>query len=466
MLKEKRRIISLLVFISLVFIGLVVYLSYFQIFRAEDIRNHSYNKRLWINEENILRGSIIDRNGNVLAYSQEHDDSINRYYSYSNLYSHIIGYSYREYGKAGLESTYNNELLNLRELSGIEELINIVAPDIDGNNLTLTIDHNMQEKSRELLNGRKGSIVTMNPVTGEIYSMYNYPDFNTSSLREQWANITESTDSPLLNRATQSSYTPGSIFKLITATALLETNVDFDYNCTGTTVIDGRTIKDSSATVHGQIGLEEAIVHSCNTYFAEKAVEIGDDKLREVASRYIFDKRIPFDLETNPSLFSKGNLSQTATAEAGIGQGEVTTTPLNMALMVSAIANDGRMVKPYLVKNIEDSQGRLISQTQSELLSEIMDPAMASQLSDMMVGVVQRGTGRNASISNVQVAGKTGTAEITPRPSHAWFVGFAPVDDPKIAVAVILEESGTFGGQTAAPIARDLIIYGLNNISF
>lgn len=466
MIKEKRRIISLLILICLMFIGLVVYLSHFQIFRAEDMKNHSYNKRLWINEENILRGSIIDRNGNVLAYSQEQGDNINRYYNYSNLYSHIIGYSYREYGKAGLESAYNNELLNLRELSGIEEIINIVAPDIEGNNLLLTIDHNMQEKSRELLNGRKGSVVTMNPVTGEIYSMYSYPDFNPSNLGEEWVNITEATDSPLMNRATQGNYTPGSIFKLITATALLESNIDFDYNCTGSTVIDGRTISDSSNTAHGQIGLEEAIIHSCNAYFAEKSVEIGDDKLREVAQKFIFDEKISFDLDTNASSFSKGNLSKTAIAEAGIGQGEVLSTPLNMALVASTIANDGKMVKPYLVKNIEDFEGKLISQTRTETLSNVMSPTMANQLADMMTGVVEIGTGRNASISNVQVAGKTGTAENTPRPSHAWFVGFAPADNPRIAVAVILEESGTFGGQTAAPIARDLIIYGLNNINF
>lgn len=466
MINEKRRIISLLVLLCIIFIALLVYLSHFQIFRAENIKNHSYNKRLWINEENILRGSVSDRNGNVLAYSEKEEENINRYYNYSNLYSHVIGYSYREYGKAGLELAYNNELLNLRELTGIEELINIVVPDLDGNNLLLTIDHNMQEKSRELLNGRKGSVVTMNPISGEIYSLYNYPDFNTSKLGEQWDSINASSDSPFLNRAIQSSYTPGSIFKLITATALLESDIDLEHNCSGSTVIDGRTISDSAGEAHGQIGLEEAIIHSCNTYFAEKAVEIGEGKLREVSNRYMFDEMIPFDLNTKTSSFPKGSLSQIAIAEAGIGQGEVLTTPLNMLLMASAISNEGNMVKPYLVKNIEDAEGKLISQAHSEVLSNVMDADMANDLREMMTGVVQSGTGRNASISNIQVAGKTGTAENTPKPSHAWFVGFAPANDPRIAVAVILEESGTYGGQTAAPIARDLIIYGLNNINF
>lgn len=465
MIKEKRRIIYLLILICLAFIGLVVYLSHFQIFRAQDIRNHAYNKRLWINEENILRGSIWDRNGNILAYSQDQGENINRYYNYSNLYSHIIGYSYREYGKAGLEATYNSELLNLRDLSGIEELINIVSPDIDGNNLELTIDHNLQERTRELLNGRKGSVIVMNPTSGEIYSMYSFPDFNTSNLREEWVNITESGDA-LLNRSTQGSYTPGSIFKLITATALLESNIDLDYQCSGSAIIDGNTIADAGQTAHGQIDLEGAIINSCNSYFAEKSLEIGQDKLKEVAKRYMMDERISFDLETNRSSFPKGNLNKNAIAEAAIGQGQVEVTPLNMALMVSAIANEGKMVKPYLVKRVEDSDGRLISLTGTETLSNVMTPNMASELTHMMKGVIVSGTGTNASISNIQVAGKTGTAQITPRPSHSWFVGFAPADKPRIAVAVVLEESGTSGGQTAAPLARDLIIYGLNKINF
>lgn len=465
MINEKRRIIYLLILICLIFIGLVVYLSYFQIFRAQDVRNHAYNKRLWINEENILRGSIWDRNGNILAYSQEQGENINRYYNYSNLYSHIVGYSYREYGKAGLEATYNSELLNLRELSGIEELINIVSPDIDGNNLELTIDHNLQERTRELLNGRKGSVIVMNPTSGEIYSMYSYPDFNTSNLREEWVSITESGD-VLLNRASQGAYTPGSIFKIVTATALLESNVDLDYNCTGSAVIDGNTIADAGQIAHGQIDLEGAIINSCNSYFAEKSLEIDQNKFKEVAKRYMMDERIAFDLETNSSSFPKGNLNKNAIAEAAIGQGQVEVTPLNMALMVSAIANEGKMVKPYLVKRVEDSDGRFISLTETEILSNVMAPNMASELTEMMKSVVVRGTGRNANISNVQVAGKTGTAQITPRPSHSWFVGFAPADDPRIAVAVVLEESGTSGGQTAAPLARDLIIYGLNNINF
>ena len=151
--KENRRIILVLTAFCMMFVGLVAYMSYFQVFRAEAVKNNSYNKRLWINEENVLRGSIIDRNGNVLAYSEKNEDVNIRYYKYGNLYSHIIGYSYREYGKAGLELEYNNVLLGISENAAINELRNLVLPTSVGNDIRLTIDHGTQEKARNLLNG-------------------------------------------------------------------------------------------------------------------------------------------------------------------------------------------------------------------------------------------------------------------------------------------------------------------------
>lgn len=176
MKSEIKRIILVLIAICLFLTGLIGYMSYFQVFKAETVKMNSYNKRLWINEENILRGSIMDRKGTILAYSEKQDDQMRRYYKYGRLYSHIIGYSYREYGKSGLELMYNNQLLNINENSAIDELINIVAPNTLGNNLILTIDHGTQEKARSLINGKKGAIVAMNPSSGEIYAMVSLPD--------------------------------------------------------------------------------------------------------------------------------------------------------------------------------------------------------------------------------------------------------------------------------------------------
>lgn len=466
--KENRRIIFVLVGFCILFVGLVAYLSFFQVFKAESVKNNSYNKRLWINEENVLRGSIIDRNGNVLAYSEKNENTNTRYYKYGNLYSHVIGYSYREYGKSGLELEYNNVLLDISENAAINELKNLVLPTSVGNDLRLTIDHGTQEKARNLLNGRKGSIVLMNPTNGEIYAMVSLPDFNTSNLNDNWKEITESPDSPFLNRATQGLYTPGSIFKIITTLSAIESlDVDLEYVCEGSTNIDGYILKDYNEIAHGKLNLHEAFIKSCNTYFGEKSLEIGKERFGSVAERFMINQKINFDLPVKESSFPyKANIGDTELAASAIGQGKVVATPLNMAMMASAIANDGEMVRPILVKEIINKDGKVTRTMTTDVISTVTGPTVANEIKDMMVDAVASGTGTNASIRNVTVAGKTGTAENPSGNSHSWFVGFAPANEPRLAVAVILEEAGTSGGQGAAPIARDLFIHGLNNIDF
>lgn len=464
--KELKRIIATLIVICILFVSLIVYLSYFQVFKADKVVNNSYNKRLWINEEKILRGSIIDRNGKILAYSEKIGDTYRRTYNYGNLYSHIIGYSYREYGKVGLELEYNNTLLNISESTPLNELKNIVIPNTEGNSLKLTIDHHLQAYSRDMLKGKKGAIVAMNPTTGEIYSMVSMPDFNPSTLKENWNDIMEDGDSPFLNRATSGLYTPGSVFKVITTIAALETQgLDLEYECKGSTKIDGYVLKDYGGKAHGKVNLEEALVRSCNSYFAEKGVEIGKDKIGEVADRFMINRAIPFDLPTAKSTFPyKGNIGKTDVAAASIGQGKVLVTPLNMAMMASGIANKGEIMKPILVKEAISPEGRVVRTNHPEALSKGADIFVANEVKNMMVEVVRRGTGTNASIKNIRVAGKTGTAENPSGKTHAWFIGFAPAEDPKIAIAVVLEEDGTTGGKSAAPIARNIIIEALNSI--
>lgn len=466
--RETKRIILVLSAFSILFVSLVAYLSYFQVFKAEKVKNNPYNKRLWINEENVLRGSILDRNDNLLAYSERDNNTSRRYYKYGNLYSHIIGYSYREYGKAGLELEYNNVLLDIRENTAINELRNLVLPRSEGNDIRLTIDHGSQEKARELLKGNKGSIVLMNPKTGEVYAMVSLPDFNTSELNENWKEIIEDPDSPFLNRATQGLYPPGSIFKIVSAIAALESpDLDLDYTCVGSTKVDGYILKDYNEKAHGRLDLHEAIVRSCNTYFAEKSLLIGKEKLGNIADRLMINQEIDFDLPLKTSQFPyRTNIGATEIAESSIGQGKIVTTPLNMAMMVSAIANDGEMVKPILVKEIINKDGRIIKSISTDIISTVTSPSVAREIKAMLVDTVKRGTGSNAKISNVTVAGKTGTAENPSGNDHSWFVGFAPAEDPRLAVAVILEEAGMTGGKGAAPLARDLILYGLNNIDF
>lgn len=464
---QTKRMIFVLIVFCLLFISLIVYLSYFQVFKAENIKDNSYNKRLWINEKSTQRGSILDRNGKILVFSDGEVENYNRNYKYGRLYSHIIGYSYHEYGKTGLELKYNNTLLGISENDAINEIKNIVNSGKVGNDIKLTIDHGLQSKARELLKNKKGSVIALNPVTGEVYAMVSMPDFDSSKLREDWKNISEDPTSPLLNRATQGLYPPGSIFKLITAIGLIGSpEVKETYECLGHTVIDGYSFKDYNETGHGEIDLEKALVYSCNTYFADKSITIGKNKMGEVADNFLINKSISFDLPVNQSKFSyKDNLGQTDIAASAIGQGKVGVTPLNMALLAAGIANDGVIVRPTLVKEIILTNGKIKDNRNIEILSQGTDPVTSEIIKDIMVKVVDEGTGKNARIKNIKVAGKTGTAENQSNKNHAWFIGFAPADNPKVAVAIVLEEDGSTGGSAAAPIGRDIMKYVIDNIN-
>ncbi len=464
--KENKRAIIALVGFCLLFISLVVYLSYFQIFESKSIKVNAYNKRLWMNEEKVLRGSIKDRNGVTLAYSKETDEGNQRYYNYGSLYSHIVGYSYREYGKSGLELEYNNALLDIKDSDLGNDIKDLVLPTSIGNDLTLTIDHGLQEKSRQLLSGYNGAIVTMDPKTGEIYSIVSLPDFDSSNLRDNWQSIMEDNTSVLVNRATQGLYEPGSAFKIITTAAILEEeNIDLNHNCQGSIVIDGYEFNDYGKIAHGQIDLSTAFAQSCNTYYVSKALDLGSEKLASTAEKFMINKKIDFDLPVEKSIFKHNKLEDTKLSASAIGQGDIQVTPLNMAMVASSIANNGRMMKPLLVKEIVSSSGRTLEEVKPAELSQPLDQKEAGTISEMMRQVVVSGTGRNASIRNVEVFGKTGTAENSSGLEHSWFIGYGG-RNADIAVAVILEESGITGGQGAAPIARDLIIYAYNNINF
>lgn len=467
MTKESKRIIVVLIAMCILFISLIAYISYFQIFQAEKIKNNSFNKRLWIDEDKTLRGSILDRNGEVLVYSERKDDKQTRHYNYGRLYSHVIGYSYREYGKTGLELKYNSSLLDISENQALNEFKNIVSDKSQGNDLKLTIDHNLQQKASELLSGKKGSIIAMNPSTGEIYAMVSAPNFNADNLRNDWQTISEDPESPLLNRAIQGLYPPGSIFKIIPAIALMDSpDIDQSYNCVGQTTIDGYTINDYSKKGHGEINLREAIMYSCNSYFADKSVLVGKEKLGEVADSFSMNKQINFDLPVKTSKYPyKGIMGKTDIAASSIGQGKVEVTPLNMLMVASTVANKGEMVKPTLLKSIMTKDNKVKSENNKNVLGNPISADVADEIKEYMVGVVDSGTGKSAAISGINVAGKTGTAENKSDKSHAWFMGFAPADNPEVAVIVLLEEEGSTGGTAAAPIAREIILHAMKNIN-
>lgn len=463
-MEDNKKITHLIILISCLYLSIIVYLTYFQIFQGPEIVDNPYNKRQWAREDSTIRGDIYDRNDNLLATSEVVDDKPIRKYPYNNLYSHIIGYSYKQYGRSGIESYYNEDIMALNPDNPVTIIKNqFIDEMIRGNDLVLTLDHNIQKTAEELLGGKMGSIVAIDPNTGGILAMVSKPDFNPNTLIEDWDNLVNNENSPLLNRSTAGLYTPGSIYKVIITSAILENpaSVNPDYDCTGSIVIDGYTLTDYSERGHGNLNLEESLVVSCNTNFARMAVDLGGDKIGEISRRFFMDRSISSDIPIQKSRYPyDDNMGKTDVAAIGIGQGKLLVTPIHMALVAGTFANDGYMMEPYIVERVQTPTGKVLMEA-SLKSNPIVSREIANQVKDMMISAVNRGTGRNAAINGLTVGGKTGTAENATGKSHAWFIGFAENGENRIAVAVILESSGETGGAAAAPIARRIMQEGL-----
>ena len=447
-------------------------MSYFELYGKESIMANSYNRRLKANEAGIIRGQIFDRNGEVLAFTKVSDGAMSRNYPFKNLYAHVIGYNSDIYGKTLLEAQYNDTLLGINALGLVGNIVSLVTgEDKTGDNLILTIDHNLQAKARELMGDSRGSIVAINPKTGEILAMVSTPDYNPneSSLEKNWDEVSTNESSPLLPRAILGLYPPGSTFKVVTAIAAIEDGlVDFKVEDTGSVIIDGKTFSNSGNKAYGELDMTSAMAFSSNVYFTKLSELLSSKKLIQTAEKSGINKKFSFDLPLNKSSISTVMSSKTEFAATAIGQGKLLVTPLQMALICSGIANEGVIMKPYLVKSVSDKNNKVLTETIVKKLYKFTDAKTAELIKEMMVEVVNNGTGQKSAISGVEVAGKTGTAQNEKSNQgegndHAWFIGFAPAENPEIAIAVILEYQSKDGGQIAAPIARKVILEWLKN---
>ncbi len=457
--KEKRRILIALGAMTCLLLALVVYLTYFQVTQAEEIKKSAYNKRNALAEEKVVRGSIYSRDGQLLAYTDE--ESKTRMYPFNQLYSHILGYHSSQYGKAGLELMDNDLLLNRYESETITAIRNYIQGYNQGNNVHLTIDHGLQQRAAELLGQRKGAIVAMNPQNGEILCMVSYPDFNPNTVDQDWEMLNQSEDSPLINRCTQGLYEPGSTFKVISAAVQLEQlgNRDETYQCQGSQEVGGYTFTDYGSQRHGEVTLDTAFAKSCNTYFAYMSTKLNKSDYIAMAEKVFFNKKIPLEVPVAESRMRSEDIKdKTALASSSIGQGNVLATPMNILLMTSAVANDGVLMQPHVIKEVEGPSGKIHTTNVTEI-HRVIDSSTVSVMKEIMRKVVTEGTGTQAGISAWHISGKTGTAENATGKSHAWFTGFGPYDNPEIAITIVLEESGSGGGTVAAPIARELFQY-------
>lgn len=461
-----KRLIFVMVFFVFLFMFLTLYLVYFQLFKSKTIADDSHNRRLWLNEDLVKRGTIYDRNGNILAYSQKDESGKQvRIYNYPESSAPVTGYSSTTYGKTGIEKSFNKELLAISD-ENFSQFRKMVVKNDTGNNLHLSLDQIIQNIVYNYLKSYKASCVVMNPSTGEVLAMVSSPSFNPNTLDNDWNNLIQTTDGRLVNRASQGLYRPGSAFKIITSASILDNDIDQSYNDEGSEVIQGYEIKNYGDQVFGNLELRSAFINSANTYFAKKAVDLGKDRLSKTTEKFAFNLDYEFDLDKNNSVIPYKDLNEADLAMTGFGYGKTQVTPLHMAIVSSAIANNGIMIKPRLVNKITNKGESIVYEAKNETLSKATSEKTANTIRDLMVEVVNSGTGRNAYLDSVQIAGKTGTADKADGNIDAWFVGFAPAYEPKIAFALVVEDSQGTGGEVAAPLVRNIVRDIFNSISF
>ena len=422
---------------------------------AGTIKTNSYNRRLnQAADSNVKRGSVLDRNGVVLAESVLDGGVYVRKYPFGSAFSHMVGYSVL--GKSGVEKKYNFELQTLNgELS--QRFNNVLnGSELVCNDVKLTLDSELQKKADSLLGNRTGSVVILEPSSGKILAMCSNPDFNPATVDEKWAELSSDVKSSLLNRASQGLYPPGSIFKVITAYAALEADMAPDsFECAGEIEIAGTVIHCSGGKAHGAVDMKSAFAQSCNAYFAALGKALGSDRLKAAAAAFGIGRPLSFPLEYSVSSFPlKPDAESAELLLTAIGQGNTLVTPLQAALIASAAANGGIVMKPYLLDSVLTPGGKQISKTVPELLTAL-DSRICLELAELMTEVVASGTGRDAKLKSVSVAGKTGTAQNSSGKDHSWFIAFAPAESPEIAVCVMLESIG--GGNRAMLIAKELL---------
>lgn len=460
--KLKGNIKLIFIAFSLLFISLVVYLTYFITVEREQLIKSSYNRRLWEQEEKVLRGTIYDYKGRPLAETGIEGGVKKRLYNGGKAIGPLIGYSDPVLGRAGLENVFNGELLGVSEQDPVTLLRQkILGVGERGSDVYITVDLDLQKTAYDLFNGRKGALVALEPQTGRILALVSSPGYDSSTVKENWETLSKDENNPLINRATQGLYPPGSSFKIITLAAALTHNADIEnqkFYTPGYIKVDGSIIRDGEHLWPGEYDLSTAFRYSSNTVFIQIGQSVQREDMISMAEAFGFNKTIKSDIPIAKSTFPSppvigGNVEM---AESFIGQGKLLCTPMQMAQVAAIIANKGYMVTPYITQKIVSPLGTVKNMGPKASSTQVISPQVADKIKSLMVEVVRNGTGTAAAIRGVEVAGKTGSAENPHGQAHAWFVGFAPADNPKIAIAVVVENAGS-GGSVAGPIARDVI---------
>ena len=458
------------------FSALFIQLNYLQVIQANDLNNHPANSRAVVRDFSQPRGVIQTADGTVIAQSVPSGDAFKfqRQYPLGPLFAHITGYFSFTYGSEGVEKQYNDALTGKIAKSSFNPRDLLLEKDKTAN-VTLTVRRDLQEIATQQLGARKGAVVALDPRSGAILALADYPTYDPSSLashsqdpvRQAWTELNADADKPLLPRTYRERYPPGSAFKVVTTAAALATGTATPAQPVYPTLRElplpnsgGQTLANFGGGTCGG-PLPEVLRVSCNTAYAQLGMDLGAQKMSGAASDFGFNKVPPIDLPygaaSNFPPASAFARDQPGLAKSAIGQQDVAATPLQMAMVAAGIANNGVIMTPHVLAEVRDAEGEVLQRFDPKPWLTAVPPNVAQQTRDMMVGVVAGGSGTRAQIPGVAVAGKTGTAQTGLDKSHTWFISFAPAEAPRVAVAVMLEDqpsSNEFtGGALAAPIA-------------
>lgn len=467
-------------------------LGYWQFFRQDDLLDRSTNPRAAEEAQRVVRGRVLDRNGVVLAQDVvAGEDSHTRTYR-SPADGNVVGYHSIRFGNSGIEERYDDYLSGVRSADPLGRLkSDLLHEPTRGSDVTLTIDARIQQAASDVLGGWPGSIVAIDPKTGAILAMVSTPTFDPATIDTNWQQLVDDPGRPLVDRAITGLYTPGSTFKVVTASAAIDlglVDVDAKYRCVDPITIDNLTVDCRNHAQLPVVNYREAFAWSCNRTFALSGLQLGLDKLQlgdgltkpypwdqvvgrsgdrleEYAGRYGFGRSIPFDLPVATSQLKGSDAWNAALlGQTSFGQGQLEATPIQMALVAATIANGGVEPAPYLAVQAQAPNGAVSSlNTPGGSLGRVVNSQTAKTMNEMMILSVDTAYAHPAAIPNIKVGGKTGTAEAGPdgMTPHSWFVGYAPADDPRVAVAVIMEHRGS-GTDFATPAGRAVMQQALD----
>jgi peptidoglycan glycosyltransferase len=464
------RIRHLYGLLLVLFGALIAFTSYWSVLDAKGLEQNTANKRGLLEEQRIRRGLIFARDGTVLARNRVvgRGDSrfFRRTYPAGGLFAHAVGYNFVQRGRSGIERSHNDDLTgDTNEFTSLWDELR--GHEREGDDLVTSLDPNAQRVAINALAGRAGSVVAIEPQTGRVLVIASVPGFDPNRVPRDFAQLNRAPGSPLFNRSAQSGYPPGSTFKVVTATAALDTgrfNPLSVLNGDSPKVIGGVPLSNFGNEDFGQVTLTAALTNSINTVWGRVGEIVGKDTMFTYMRRFGFNSKPPIDLPgselRSSGVFSKGKLLDESDdvdiGRVAIGQERLLVTPLQMAMVAATVGNDGRLMRPRLVQEVRDADGRTVRRIRPSEEARVMKSETAKALTSMMSQVVKEGTGTAAALSGIDVAGKTGTAEVGGT-NQAWFIGFAPADNPRVAIAVTVERTSGQGGTVAAPIAKQVM---------